>query len=178
MILRRSSSRCSRKPIAGIRSSSLPCEGRSAAISGIGRLGGGFGLCGQLRGCGWLGGSINNSAGRNRTAHRIGRRQVLWCGGRFALEVGDLGLDLRLELVGGPLKLVQCPANLPADLWKLLRPKQNKSPDKNENHLWKTEIHAAMILRDLDRQQRRVPGPAPKIGFVDSDVSSRLHNGV
>src|SRR6266545_2829575 len=158
MILRRSSSRCSRNPMAGICSLSPPCEGSSAATSGIGRLGGGIGPLGQLRGgmllgCMLLGVRVEHGPAGHRAPWRIHGRKVLGRAG-FAVKVGDLGLDLRLEFVGGPLELVQSLANLPADLRQFLRPKQNESPEKNENHLWKTEIHAAIILRELDWQQR------------------------
>src|SRR6266478_773225 len=152
MILRRSSSRCSRNPMAGIRSLSSPCEGSSAAISGIGRLGGGIGPLGQLRGRMLLGVRIEHGSARHGAPRRIYRRKIL--GRCFPLEVGDLSLDLRLEFVGGPFELVQGLSNLPANLRQFLRPKQNKSPDKNENHLWKTKIHAAIILREFDWQQR------------------------
>src|SRR5258708_3885831 len=153
MILRRSSSRCSRNPMAGICSLSSPCEGSSAAISGIGRLGGGIGPLGQLRGCMLLGARIEHGSARHGAARRIHWRKILGHGG-FTLEGGDLCLGLRLEFVGGPLELVQGLSNLPADLRQFFWPKQDESPEKNENHLWKTEIHAAIILRELDWQQR------------------------
>src|SRR5262249_27551516 len=115
MILRRSSSRCSRKLIAGI--SSLVCppaEGSSAAISGIGSL---------TRQVLWSGRrqfvEFFRVAALNFALRRLSRRQNL--GGRrfvagFGFQVVDFRLDLGLELVASPLELVECLAQLPANL--------------------------------------------------------------
>src|ERR1700758_4809952 len=149
MILRRSSSRCSRKPMAPMDSfCSGSMSGTSATISGIGGLGSSsrFG-CGR-RGFGgrWVGRRrrrINQRSAGNGSFRPPAGRQDLWRG--FALQVGDLGFDLRSELVRSPLELVQRLADLAPDLGKLLGPKNDERQEEQKQHFRESEVHVAMI---------------------------------
>src|SRR5581483_2543049 len=105
MILRRSSSRCSRKLIAGMVSCASPVGGTEAAISGI------LGLAVQFgSNCRW-----RRSARWHRSFRGTRRRQDLLrpC---IGFHIIDLGFDLGLELVAGSLELVQGLSDLPPDL--------------------------------------------------------------
>src|SRR5581483_6388664 len=131
MILRRSSSRCSRKLMAVMVSCACPVGGTEAAISGILGLGVYF----RIGGGRWL------RSGRHRPFGRTRRGENLVRAG-LDIHVVDLGFDLRLELVAGPFEFVEGLPDLPSDLRQFLRPKDNKGKEENEDHLWKAEIHS------------------------------------
>src|SRR5207245_7192040 len=144
MIRRRSSSRCSRKLIAGMDSSACPEGGISAATSGIGSLAGGFGLR--------HGSSLARvSAGYGdfpglQEWQNLGLVDLVF-------QISDFRLDLRLELVAGSAELVEGLADLPPDFRQLLRPKDDKGQQEDEHHLWKAEVHTDIIPPSLHRQQ-------------------------
>src|SRR5882672_893618 len=97
MIRLRSSSRCSRKLMAGSGSSCGSSPGGTvAAISGILRLGNR-----AYFGC-RLGGQ---SVGGNAACRRLGRGKYLAFG--LNVQLGDLRLDLGLKLVGSAFELAQ-----------------------------------------------------------------------
>ena len=64
----------------------------------------------------------------------------------FDINLVDLGLNLRFELVGGALKFIKSAAYLTANLWKLFGTEDQEGQKEQENHLRKTEIHALIIL--------------------------------
>src|SRR6266852_9078421 len=133
MILRRSSSRWSRKLMAGMASWGCPAGGASAAISGIGGLGGriqfgaghGFGLV---------------VSGGYRAHGRLGGRQDGLAVG-FHVQLRNLRFDLRLELIGGTPELVERPPDLAPDLRQLLGPEDDQGQQEDEKHLWKAQVH-------------------------------------
>src|SRR3984893_893053 len=113
--------------------------GSSAAISGIGSLGQRI----RLRDGNLCWGRTAGSYG----AHR-------WLGGRrqdglavvFQVELRDLGLDLRLEFVRGSFEFIERPPDLAPDFRQLLWPEDDQGHQKEEDHLWKTQVHDPMIL--------------------------------
>ncbi len=64
----------------------------------------------------------------------------------FDIQLRNLGLDLRLEFVRGPLEFIQGPSDLPSDLGQLLGPEQDQGKKEEEDHLWKAQVHSSMIL--------------------------------
>ena len=62
------------------------------------------------------------------------------------LQVADLVLELRLELVAGALEFAQRLPYLPADFGQLLGPEDQQGEQENEDHLWKAELHGSMII--------------------------------
>ena len=77
------------------------------------------------------------------------------CGGRTGwkdglrllhLEVGDLGFDLRLELVRGAAEFGEKTPGLTSHLRQLLRPKENERQEEEEDRVGKT--HGLIIMRD------------------------------
>ncbi len=64
----------------------------------------------------------------------------------FEIQLRDLGLDLRLEFVRGPLEFIEGPSDLPSDLGQLLGPEQDQGKKEKEDHLWETQVHVSMIL--------------------------------
>src|SRR5262249_33346177 len=137
MILRRSSSRCSRKLMARITSSGCSAGEASAVNSGIRGLSRGI----QLRFGSWGGITL----GSNRGA-RLRRRWKNSLARLFPFQLVDLVFYLCLELIGSALEFVQRFSDLPAYLWQLFRAKQDERRQKQKHHLWKTEIHLVMIL--------------------------------
>src|SRR5690348_8368491 len=129
MILLRSSSRCWRKLIAGRGAScSSPPGGRSATISGI------VGLRRQFR--------------RSRSRRRFRRERAgRYCANRlrrgrknrlrvlFDINLVDLGLNLRLELIRGTRELIEGATYLTANLWELFGTKNQEGQKEKENHL-------------------------------------------
>src|SRR3984893_7300610 len=166
---RRSSSRWSRKLMALRPSRKSSAGGSSAAISGIGSLGqrirlGDGNLC-----WGWAAGSYG--------AHwRLVDRRQDGLAVVFQVELRDLGLDLRLEFVGGSFEFIERPPDLASDFRQLLWPEDDQGHQKEENHLWKTEIHDPMIPPERIASKfrtltPRVPDRAVAIhtcGFKDS----------
>jgi len=57
------------------------------------------------------------------------------------IEVRDLGFNLGLEFIRGPLKFVQRPADLASDLRQLLGPEDDQGQQEDEDHLWKAQVH-------------------------------------
>src|ERR1700687_641809 len=112
--------------------------GISAAISGIGSLGERIrlrdgNLCGR------------QTAGRYGAGRRLGGRQDVLAM-LFDIQLGDLGLDLRLEFVRGSLEFIEGPPDLPSDLGQLLWPEQDQGKKEEEDHLWEAQVHTSMIL--------------------------------
>src|SRR6516162_4567668 len=143
MMRRRSSSRCSRKPIAGRFSLSSPCEGSSPATSGIGSLSDGIGRGCQLRRRVLSGRHVDQRPAGDRGPGRLCRWKNLRLG--LPLQIGDLRLDLGPEFIRSPLQLVESLPHLPSNLRKLLRSKHQKRQEEQEGHLRKTE-HSVIIL--------------------------------
>ena len=73
------------------------------------------------------------SAGR-----RFGGRENLMI---LDIEVRDLGFNLGLEFIRGPLKFVERPADLASDFRQLFGPEDDQGQQEDEDHLWKTEVH-------------------------------------
>ncbi len=71
----------------------------------------------------------------------------------FHVKIVDLRFDLRLELVRGALEFIERAANLAANFRQLLGPKDDESQKKNENHLWKAEVHASHDTAPASCQQ-------------------------
>src|SRR5450755_3141094 len=112
--------------------------GPSAAISGIGSLGERIRLRhGNLR--------RRQAAGSYGACGRLDRRQD-GLAMLLDIQLRDFGLDLRLELVRGPLEFVEGPADLPSDFGQLLWPEQDQGKKEEEDHLWEAQVHAPMIL--------------------------------
>src|SRR5919108_1445769 len=105
MIRRRSSSRCSRKLIAGMESSACPEGGISAAASGIGSLAGGLGF-------GHRSSRAGISAGYG-AFWGLYRWQNLGLSVDFVFQIVDFRFDLRPELIASPAEFVQGLADLP-----------------------------------------------------------------
>src|SRR5689334_14214624 len=105
MIRRRSSSRCSRKLIAGMESCDSPSGEMVEANSGIGGL--------RRH---WRGGlriwSFGERSAGDCTHGRMAGRQNLLFRLNFAVDVRELGLDLGAKFVAGALELVERLANL------------------------------------------------------------------
>src|SRR5215472_14064207 len=145
---RRSSSRCSRNPIAGISSWSDPCGETSAAISGIRRrlrhrvVFGGESRRGVFRG------RVDHTASRHCATKSVRGRQNL--GWRLPLQVGDLRLDLGTKFIGSALEFVHGLADLAGNLGQLLWPEYEQSQHEKKNHFREAEIHAAIILPESD----------------------------
>src|SRR6266851_2420206 len=122
-----------------------------ARFRGIRVIRGSFG--GSSRGRRWLGlgrvhwCGIQAAAGRanGRTARRKNRLRI------FPLQMGDLLLDLGLELVGGTPEFVEGAAHLAGDLGQLLRPEDDKGQKEEEDRLRKT--HALIILPEPEKRQ-------------------------
>src|SRR5207245_11232245 len=113
MIRRRSSSRCSRKLIAGMDSSACPEGGISAATSGIGSLAGGFGL--------------RHGSSLARVSAGYGDVPGLQDWQNFGLvdlvfQISDIRLALSAELVSDSAEHVDAAADLRADSRQRLRP--------------------------------------------------------
>src|ERR1700746_3992819 len=137
MILRRSSSRCSRKLMAGMDSSGWFAGGNSAAISGIGALVGRSYFRARR---------FPITAGkRHRTGGWFGRRQDL-LPMVLNIQLIDLGFDLSFEFVGSALALIEGAPYLASDLRQLLGPKNHQGQDEDEDHFRKPKIHIFMIL--------------------------------
>src|SRR5437016_12862102 len=125
MIRRRSSSRCSRKLIAGMDSSACPEGGISAATSGIGSLAGGFGL--------------RHGSSLARVSAGYGDFPGLPEWPNLGLvdlvfQVSGFSLELPLELVAGLAELVEGLADLPPDVRQLPRPEHYKGQQQAEHH--------------------------------------------
>src|SRR5215467_4421098 len=112
MMRRRSSSRCSRKLIAGIASCDSPSGEIVEANSGIGGLR-----------CHWRRGFRIRGFGERSAGYRAHRRVAWWKNLLFrldfAVDVRDLGLDLGTKFVAGALELVERLANLASNLRQL-----------------------------------------------------------
>src|SRR5712692_10861699 len=133
--------------MAGMASWGCPAGGASAAISGIGSLGGriqfgtgyGFGLM---------------ASGSHRARRRLRRRQNGLAAG-LHVQLRYLRFYLRLELVGGAPELVECTPNLAANLRQLLGPEDDQGQQEDEEHLWKAQVHGLMILPERIAINRR-----------------------
>src|SRR6185312_395085 len=79
----------------------------------------------------------------NRVRERNGRDGVLDVG--VQLQLADFIFNLRLELAAGALEFGQTFANLPSNFRQFLRPKDDQGQNKDEHHLWETEIHRVII---------------------------------
>src|SRR5258706_7413712 len=134
MILRRSSSRCSRNPMVGMSSLTGSFTDEDADASGIGsyfrrgrRLGirrrFGGGRVGDLSRSQPFGRRRIEDAARQRSQPRMNRRQNLGLNAR--LNRANLRLDLRLELIGGPLELIHKAPDLASHFRQFLGP-ENK----------------------------------------------------
>ena len=150
MIRRRSSSRCSRKLMAGRPSCDSSPGGSSAAISGIGGLG-------QRDSVGCRDGNLRGEGRgrrlRNRPGPRTGGRMVCGCFRYRACEISDSicalnSLEARLN------SLRARPTCRPIS-GNFLGPKRIKGQKEQENHLWETQIHGVMILPENCQQSRR-----------------------
>src|ERR1700674_2098043 len=158
MIRRRSSSRCSRKLIAGIVSCGFGRD-PSETLSGIGSLrqrrlfGAGFYTVFRTRFQGRTGGFRRQGQGGYRTLRRLGWRQNL----PFILRIQlrNLRRDLGLEFVRGALDLIEHLAHLARDLRQLLGPKNEQRQEKQKYRLRKA--HATHHTAPARWRQR---GPA------------------
>src|SRR5690348_5687511 len=81
--------------------------------------------------------------GRNRVSERNGGDGVVDIG--VELQFADFVFYLRLEFAAGALKFGQAFADLPSNFRQLLRPKDDQGQNKDEHHLWETEIHGLII---------------------------------
>src|SRR5580704_13216783 len=155
MIRFRSSSRCSRKLIAGMVSEADFWEGSSAVISGIGNP-----CHGRLLS---LTGRRRPSSRRQRLYRVLGlfrrwQRALLL----LPFEMRNLRFDLALELIRSPSQLIQYLAHLPRDLRQLLRPKNQQGQKEKKDGLRKP--HGSHDTARRGNQQRGLvePGcPAP-----------------
>src|SRR5690242_4081669 len=144
-----SSSRCSRKLIDGIRSSSA-AGGSSVLVSGIVSVG-----CGA-----YIAGDRSAFHGRWRKFRRSCRNGP--CGRRrrqdlallfvlllplLILKLADFRLDLRLELVRGALELIQGFPDLAGNHRQLLGPEQKQRQDEQNHRIGKT--HSLIIAKVL-----------------------------
>src|SRR3954471_21110189 len=145
MMRLRSSSRCSRKLIAGICSGTSSSE--LAVISGIRRLGerGGLGFEG-----GRLDMRLRPHRKRGNGAYRGLRWQDLLLGFGIPVELGDFAFYLGFKLIGSALEFVQGTANLPSNFRQFLGPKDQQGNQKQENHLREAQIHGLMITPESD----------------------------
>src|ERR1039458_3116877 len=84
---------------------------------------------------GLAGGRVQTHAGHRPLRRRVRRENLL------NLQVGDLGFDLRLELVGGAPELGKKLSSLTSHLRQLLRPKKNEHQEEQENRVGKTHGH-------------------------------------
>src|SRR5438270_9127675 len=141
MILRRSSSRCSRKLMLLISSLlKRPLDEGCTAESGIGCLGGRT----YLRG--WLGTHFRAADSCRRA---VGNRSFWWTCRirhnrmqvRFHFQLIDFGLDLRLEFVAGALEFRQRAADLAPDLRHLFGAENDQGQHENKNHFGQAEVH-------------------------------------
>src|SRR5882724_8070559 len=147
MILRRSSSRCSRKAMVGISSFTGSFTDEDAVASGIGsyfrygrRLVNVRVFCGRpSRDLGGLGSlkpfgrwRVKDAAGK-RIQRRMERRQDLRL--YLGLERVYFRFDLRLELVRCPLELVHETPDLAPDFWHFLGPENKQCQNEQEHHL-------------------------------------------
>src|SRR6185295_18241174 len=127
MMRLRSSSRCSRKLIAGICSGTSSSE--LAVISGIRRR-------------------LHRKRGNG--AYRGLRWQDLLLGFGIPVELGDFAFYLGFKLIGSALEFVQGTANLPSNFRQFLGPKDQQGNQKQENHLREAQIHGLMITPESD----------------------------
>src|SRR5438270_12503272 len=111
MIRRRRSSRWSRKLIDGIVSLARPSGGSSAAASGILGLAVHFG-CRTRHVLQFS----RRMAGYYALRQPHGWQDFAPAAGVLGIQIIDFGFNLRLELVAGPLELVQRLADLSPDL--------------------------------------------------------------
>jgi hypothetical protein len=85
------------------------------------------------------GSRVHYSAIRSYGARwRLGGREDLMI---FDIEVRDLGFNLGLEFIRGPLKFVERLADLASDLRQLLGPEDDQGQQEDEDHLWKAQVH-------------------------------------
>ena len=62
------------------------------------------------------------------------------------VQLGNLRLNLGLELVRGAFELVHRLPDLASNLRQFFGPENDEGDDENKGHLWKTEVQSAMIL--------------------------------
>src|SRR5215469_1695901 len=143
-ILVLSSSKCSRKLMEGMRSSSASTGSMVLVTSGIGGILGGRIYFGRSR----IGLRVFWQPGVARGGYRPSGR--LWRQNRLLLfpfllallifQLADFRFDLSLELVGGALELVQRLANLARDAWQLLGSKKKQSQHKEDDSIRETHL--------------------------------------
>src|SRR5207244_12859645 len=122
IILRRNSSRCSRKLMAGMDSSGWPAGGAAAANSGIGSLGGGVYLRARfvISSCDCTYGRLRR--GQDGLARNLDIKTV------------GLRLDLRLEFVRSTHEFVEGLDDLATDLRQLLGPTDAEGQEEVDDH--------------------------------------------
>src|SRR5262245_12903530 len=143
MMRRRSSSKCSSRLILP-NSPSTASGLRLYILSRSAGFGAGMGIAAF---------ALDQSlfGGHGDTCHRATRRQdlvllcpicVVACGFRLDLQLADLRIKLRLELIARALEFIERFAELASDLRQLPRPKQQETQEGEEDHLRHAEIHA------------------------------------